>query len=144
MAYVDLNPVSAGLADSPETSDYTSIQERLGQSLSPSFAPQHHHPGNAPAAEAQAQAAPALQADAAALFPLQASPGLPAPATPLPKAQAPLMPFDATGRMPWAVPFGWQQKNWGQIPIQENTSIQPLEYVQLKLLFLDHECSIGW
>ena len=35
-------------------------------------------------------------------------------------------------------------KNWGQIPIQENTSIQPLEYVQLKLLFLDHECSIGW
>jgi REP element-mobilizing transposase RayT len=29
MAYVDLNPVRAGMADTPETSSYTSIQERL-------------------------------------------------------------------------------------------------------------------
>lgn len=29
MAYVDLNPVRAGMADRPETSDYTSLQERL-------------------------------------------------------------------------------------------------------------------
>jgi hypothetical protein len=29
MAYVDLNPVRAGIANSPETSDYTSIQERI-------------------------------------------------------------------------------------------------------------------
>ena len=29
MAYVDLNPVRAGLADSPEESDFTSVQERL-------------------------------------------------------------------------------------------------------------------
>jgi hypothetical protein len=29
MAYVDLNPVRAGIAGSLETSDYTSIQERL-------------------------------------------------------------------------------------------------------------------
>jgi REP element-mobilizing transposase RayT len=29
MAYVDLNPVRAGMADTPETSDYTSIKERL-------------------------------------------------------------------------------------------------------------------
>ena len=28
-------------------------------------------------------------------------------------------------------------RNWGQIPIKENISIQPLEYVQLKLLFLN-------
>lgn len=28
MAYVDLNPVRAGMAETPETSDYTSIQER--------------------------------------------------------------------------------------------------------------------
>jgi len=30
MAYVDLNPIRAGIADRPETSDYTSLQERLG------------------------------------------------------------------------------------------------------------------
>ena len=29
MAYVDLNPVRAGIAETPETSDFTSIQERL-------------------------------------------------------------------------------------------------------------------
>lgn len=30
MAYVDLNPIRAGMSDAPESSDYTSIQERLG------------------------------------------------------------------------------------------------------------------
>ena len=29
MAYVDLNPIRAGLAETPETSDYTSIRERV-------------------------------------------------------------------------------------------------------------------
>ncbi len=29
MAYVDLNPIRAGMEDTPETSDYTSIQERM-------------------------------------------------------------------------------------------------------------------
>jgi len=31
MAYVDLNPVRAGMAETPEESDFTSIQERLHQ-----------------------------------------------------------------------------------------------------------------
>lgn len=33
MAYVDLNPVRAGIADTPEQSEYTSIQQRVKQAL---------------------------------------------------------------------------------------------------------------
>ena len=33
MAYVDLNPVRAGMADSPETSDHTSIQLRIAAAM---------------------------------------------------------------------------------------------------------------
>lgn len=78
MAYVDLNPVRAGMAETPEASDYTSIQERLG--LTPAAVP-------SPSAE---------QSD------LPAEPVEPWP-------QAPLMPFDATGRTAWAVPFGFEE-----------------------------------
>jgi hypothetical protein len=40
MAYVDLNPVRAGIAETPEASDYTSIQERLAEVPSKAQSPQ--------------------------------------------------------------------------------------------------------
>ena len=38
MAYVDVNPIRASMADAPEQSDYSSIQERLGISPEPATA----------------------------------------------------------------------------------------------------------
>ena len=38
MAYVDLNPIRAGMANTPESADFTSIQERLGITPGPSSA----------------------------------------------------------------------------------------------------------
>ena len=99
MAYVDLNPVRAGMAETPETSDYTSIQERLG------CVP----PAARSAAEGLLLAEPRT---AAPLVPDSLIPSsIASPISPLIPAvppQAPLMPFDATGRTPWAVPFALQ------------------------------------
>ena len=39
LAYVDLNPVRAGMAETPEASDYTTIQKRVGRAPEPPPAP---------------------------------------------------------------------------------------------------------
>jgi hypothetical protein len=51
LAYIDLNPIRAGMAQTPEESDYTSIQDRICQlkssskaSNSPSDQPKHLSP----------------------------------------------------------------------------------------------------
>jgi REP element-mobilizing transposase RayT len=74
MAYVDLNPIRAGMAETPEESDYTSIQQRLGRD---------------PAGEGEESASEPCKDGVAALL------------------RAPLMPFEATGRTEWAIPYAF-------------------------------------
>jgi hypothetical protein len=42
LAYVDLNPIRAGMAKTPETSDHTSIQQRINIALA-AHTPNHFH-----------------------------------------------------------------------------------------------------
>ncbi|WP_133511609.1 transposase [Candidatus Thiosymbion oneisti] len=90
MAYVDLNPVRAGLAETPETSDYTSIRERVGG------LPEEV---GSKTKETATVKDPEVMLDGEWLQPEAKTHGLP---------QAPLMPFDATARTPWAVPFAFE------------------------------------
>jgi REP element-mobilizing transposase RayT len=76
LAYVDLNPIRAGMAETPEDSDFTSLQQRLGRS------PAVGEPLGPEKEEGR------KDADG-----------------PLPRA--PLMPFDATGRTAWAIPYAF-------------------------------------
>ncbi len=91
MAYVDLNPVRAGLAETPETSDYTSIQERV-VGLPKGVG------SEAGLQETATVEGPDVTLDGERLRPEAETRVLP---------QAPLMPFDATAKTPWAVPFAF-------------------------------------
>ncbi|HKJ87789.1 MAG TPA: transposase [Gammaproteobacteria bacterium] len=77
LAYVDLNPIRAGIAETPEKSNYTSIQQRLGR-----------EPVRVEASADEAEVEDSEDRIGA-----------------LPKA--PLMPFDATGRTAWAIPYAF-------------------------------------
>ena len=75
LAYVDLNPIGAGIAETPEDSDYTSIQQRLGRE------PARGDEGGEEARGCRDR----LEA----------------------LRRAPLIPFDATGRTDWAIPYAF-------------------------------------
>jgi REP element-mobilizing transposase RayT len=92
MAYVDLNPVRAGIAETPEASDHTSIQERVAGVPDEVQSRIQAREG----ADVSEQDLPVLDGQA-----LRAETDV----QPLP--QAALMPFDATSRTPWAVPFAF-------------------------------------
>ncbi|MEQ5801225.1 hypothetical protein [Halomonas sp. H10-9-1] len=90
MAYVDLNPIHACMAESPESSDFTSLSERLAELHGDHQAAE----GAAPEPVSASLDAPTSGRQAAAwceTLPLQ-----------------PLMPFDATAQLPNAIPFGFE------------------------------------
>jgi len=104
MAYVDLNPIRAKLAETPETSEYTAIAERLGE-LQGRMPGAHATGGFSLRSAERASVADATvnpsnsPEEGNERLRLQKEPRLAA----LPCA--PLMPFYATGRLATAIPF---------------------------------------
>ena len=101
MAYVDLNPIRAGMAQSLEDSAHTSIAARLAELQGRAFEPVRA-PVVAPAE------APEVVGEIDAL-PARTLPGLLSEAEISALPEAPLMPFDPTSGFAQVVPFGLEE-----------------------------------
>ena len=101
MAYVDLNPIRAGMAQSLEDSAHTSIAARLAELQGRAFEPVRA-PVVAPAE------APEVVGEIDAL-PARTLPGLLSEAEISALPEAPLMSFDPTSGFAQAVPFGLEE-----------------------------------
>ncbi|MED5296062.1 transposase [Salinicola sp. LHM] len=95
MAYVDLNPIRAGMAETPETSAYTSVAERMAE------LPEGDERDTGKARAASPDRPPC---DSPRETPVGQGPAwcetLPC---------QPLMPFDATARLSHAIPFAFEE-----------------------------------